>query len=145
MKKLLTALLAAALYLLFAGQASRQEMILALPIGVLATAFGIAMGRTGRQRFALRRDTLQDAGAALAALPADIGHVGALLAQAIRRRPFRPLGRREIQPIPARTSIRRRAQLILRHSLAPNGIALGPAPDGSGLLLHRLGRWEDGP
>ncbi|HTH96702.1 MAG TPA: hypothetical protein VL574_04750 [Stellaceae bacterium] len=135
----LPAIGAVAAYLFFAGQLSLHEVLLAWPVAALGLAQAIAMSRHGRHRAGRIIQWLAALWPGVVAVPRDTCRVGTVLAQAVHQPPTGPVGGMEKEPVSLRhTAAARRAQLMLSHSLAPNGIVV--ATDDQGLVLHRLRR-----
>lgn len=136
-----------ALYFLLAGQMSWSELGAGLPVAIAIAAFAIVQHNGQQRRFQLRAPWRHVLVTPLIALVTDSVKVGAVLAQAIARRPqgavgdaapqpFRPGGE---QPIDAG----RRAVVTLGSSLAPNGFVMDVAPSlllgaEEEVIMHRL-------
>ncbi len=127
-----------ALYMLFAGKASRAELSAAALVAVASSAFAVYVYQQGhrpmrlrapfpylfwRVGLALARDTVKAGGALFRAA------LGAPVKGVIQRQPF---DTRDDSP----EQVGRRALVILGLSIAPNGFVLEET--GDSLLLHRL-------
>jgi multisubunit Na+/H+ antiporter MnhE subunit len=117
----------AAVYLLFAGQASPHELIAGLGASVLVAAFAIIAHRAAAAPMRLRLPWLRVIGGVAKDLVVDTVRVGAAL---LRPRPG------TLSRVGAPTEPGRRAVAILAASVAPNSFVVRAGDDG--MVLHRL-------
>lgn len=127
------------LYLLLAGGAGREELVAAACCASIGAGAGVLANRAGSPvAFRFRTRWLRRAIIPAGALVADLARVGIVLARAVAgRQPTGAMLRQPFEIGPATPlDAARRALVVLGASFAPNGIAVGVAPDA--LLLHRL-------
>lgn len=130
--------LLAGLYLLFAGQASADEVASAILGGAAATAYGFAQMH-GSRPFSFRAPWARLVGHTLAALPGDAWRVArALLAALVRRPSAGTLSRERFRSAGNAPSANgRRALALLAICLTPASFVVRAEEDA--LLLHRMG------
>jgi hypothetical protein len=120
----------AALYLLFAGQVSRNEIIAGLGASLAAALYALVSHRTARAPLRLRLNWLRVVASAARSLIVDAARVGAAM---VRGEPGRLTSREA-----PREDAGPRAVSVLALSVAPNSFVV--RDDGDALVLHELVR-----
>jgi hypothetical protein len=127
-----------ALYLLFAGQATRAELCAGLLAAALGTALRFYLRRAGEYSFRPDAPWGRLVVRVAASLARDTIIVGRALVRASVGRPVRGLAQHQAFMVGGPAAAGRRAVVVLAASIAPNGFVERVATEEQALVLHRL-------